>query len=296
MQESHAPHPAQHVMAAHEQGPGASGAIGPGRATLSSSKPPHPSPCTQVLGRVRAASDGQRHVELVAVSKTKPAEAVRAAYDAGQRTFGENYVQASGGGRGAGTAAAVRGQARRMRPSKRRAWHGGGTRGVCSWIGAHSRLLSESRPPHPTPVPAGDCGQGPSAARGHPLALYRTPAEQQDQGAVGSRAKLDSSGDCGQHQAGRQAERRSPGPGCAPGQAPGAMARVCPIRRRVVVCCPGTMTRRDTAGGVFVGLFGEGGEWRGGRGFCPWGLHTPSQPPKLVPHVPPLVQLESRWR
>ena len=32
-------------------------------------------------------------VELVAVSKTQPVEAVRAAYDAGQRVFGENYVQ-----------------------------------------------------------------------------------------------------------------------------------------------------------------------------------------------------------
>lgn len=32
-------------------------------------------------------------VELVAVSKTQPAEAVRAAYVAGQRVFGENYVQ-----------------------------------------------------------------------------------------------------------------------------------------------------------------------------------------------------------
>ncbi|KAJ1617410.1 hypothetical protein T492DRAFT_605475 [Pavlovales sp. CCMP2436] len=30
---------------------------------------------------------------LVAVSKTKPAEVVREAYDAGQRVFGENYVQ-----------------------------------------------------------------------------------------------------------------------------------------------------------------------------------------------------------
>lgn len=30
---------------------------------------------------------------LVAVSKTKPAEAVREAYDAGHRVFGENYVQ-----------------------------------------------------------------------------------------------------------------------------------------------------------------------------------------------------------
>jgi len=32
-------------------------------------------------------------VKLVAVSKTKPAEAVKAALDAGQRIFGENYVQ-----------------------------------------------------------------------------------------------------------------------------------------------------------------------------------------------------------
>jgi uncharacterized pyridoxal phosphate-containing UPF0001 family protein len=31
---------------------------------------------------------------LVAVSKTKPVEALREAYDAGQRDFGENYVQA----------------------------------------------------------------------------------------------------------------------------------------------------------------------------------------------------------
>lgn len=31
--------------------------------------------------------------KLVAVSKTKPAETVREAYDAGQRIFGENYVQ-----------------------------------------------------------------------------------------------------------------------------------------------------------------------------------------------------------
>ena len=30
---------------------------------------------------------------LVAVSKTKPAEAVAQAYTAGQRVFGENYVQ-----------------------------------------------------------------------------------------------------------------------------------------------------------------------------------------------------------
>lgn len=33
------------------------------------------------------------HVTLVAVSKTKPAEMLQEAYDAGQRDFGENYVQ-----------------------------------------------------------------------------------------------------------------------------------------------------------------------------------------------------------
>lgn len=33
------------------------------------------------------------HVSLVAVSKTKPNEAVMEAYEAGQRDFGENYVQ-----------------------------------------------------------------------------------------------------------------------------------------------------------------------------------------------------------
>ena len=32
-------------------------------------------------------------VTLVAVSKTKPIELVQEAYDAGHRTFGENYVQ-----------------------------------------------------------------------------------------------------------------------------------------------------------------------------------------------------------
>lgn len=32
---------------------------------------------------------------VVAVSKTKPVEAIREAYEAGQRHFGENYVQVS---------------------------------------------------------------------------------------------------------------------------------------------------------------------------------------------------------
>ena len=42
---------------------------------------------TQHAGRPRGS------VRLVAVSKTKPAEAIRIAYAAGQRDFGENYVQ-----------------------------------------------------------------------------------------------------------------------------------------------------------------------------------------------------------
>jgi pyridoxal phosphate enzyme (YggS family) len=53
------------------------------------------------LARVRdritraAAASGRdpASVRLIAVSKTKPASAVREAYDAGQRDFGENYAQ-----------------------------------------------------------------------------------------------------------------------------------------------------------------------------------------------------------
>ena len=44
----------------------------------------------------KAAADASRDassVSLLAVSKTFPAEDVRAAFDAGQRAFGENYVQ-----------------------------------------------------------------------------------------------------------------------------------------------------------------------------------------------------------
>ena len=40
-----------------------------------------------------AADDGSAAPTLIAVSKTKPAELVAAAYGAGQRDFGENYVQ-----------------------------------------------------------------------------------------------------------------------------------------------------------------------------------------------------------
>ncbi|KAG0172374.1 hypothetical protein DFQ28_004752 [Apophysomyces sp. BC1034] len=49
------------------------------------------------LGEVRAAVqktlNGTREAQLVAVSKYKPAEDLMYAYDAGQRHFGENYVQ-----------------------------------------------------------------------------------------------------------------------------------------------------------------------------------------------------------
>jgi PLP dependent protein len=41
----------------------------------------------------RAAGRDPATVKLVAVSKTKPAEAIREAYAAGQRAFGENYAQ-----------------------------------------------------------------------------------------------------------------------------------------------------------------------------------------------------------
>jgi pyridoxal phosphate enzyme (YggS family) len=41
----------------------------------------------------RAAGRDPASVRLVAVSKTKPAEAIREAYASGQRAFGENYAQ-----------------------------------------------------------------------------------------------------------------------------------------------------------------------------------------------------------
>lgn len=42
---------------------------------------------------VQAANRFENGVTLLAVSKTKPVEAILAAYQAGQRQFGENYVQ-----------------------------------------------------------------------------------------------------------------------------------------------------------------------------------------------------------
>ena len=52
---------------------------------------------SQVAARIRAAEQASQRaadsVQLLAVSKTKPAEAVREAYAAGVRDFGENYLQ-----------------------------------------------------------------------------------------------------------------------------------------------------------------------------------------------------------
>ena len=51
----------------------------------------------QVSQRIRAAADAVQRdassIHLLAVSKTKPAEALREAYAAGVREFGENYLQ-----------------------------------------------------------------------------------------------------------------------------------------------------------------------------------------------------------
>jgi pyridoxal phosphate enzyme (YggS family) len=51
----------------------------------------------QVSSRIRAAAlaaqRDEHSVQLLAVSKTKPAAALREAYDAGLRDFGENYLQ-----------------------------------------------------------------------------------------------------------------------------------------------------------------------------------------------------------
>lgn len=41
----------------------------------------------------KSRSHGQQDVTLCAVSKAQPAEAIRAAYEAGQTVFGENYLQ-----------------------------------------------------------------------------------------------------------------------------------------------------------------------------------------------------------
>ncbi len=47
----------------------------------------------RVEAAVTAAGRGPESVTLLAVSKKKPAEMIREAFDAGQRAFGENYAQ-----------------------------------------------------------------------------------------------------------------------------------------------------------------------------------------------------------
>ena len=49
----------------------------------------------RIAAAARSAGRDPRTVELLAVSQTFPADAVRAAHAAGQRAFGENYVQES---------------------------------------------------------------------------------------------------------------------------------------------------------------------------------------------------------
>ena len=47
----------------------------------------------RILHAAQSAGRDPREIRLVAVSKTKPASAIREAYAAGQRDFGENYLQ-----------------------------------------------------------------------------------------------------------------------------------------------------------------------------------------------------------
>ena len=47
----------------------------------------------RITNAARAAGREPTRIRLLAVSKTQPADVVRAAYDAGLRAFGENYVQ-----------------------------------------------------------------------------------------------------------------------------------------------------------------------------------------------------------
>ena len=47
----------------------------------------------QIASHARQTGRQPEQIKLLAVSKTKPAEAIQAAYQAGQRLFGESYVQ-----------------------------------------------------------------------------------------------------------------------------------------------------------------------------------------------------------
>ncbi|GLC39504.1 hypothetical protein PLESTF_001853800 [Pleodorina starrii] len=70
-------------------------ALARGASTMAAEKPVATA-LQDVLTRIKQASERAgraQPVRLVAVSKTKPVEALQEAYDAGQRVFGENYVQ-----------------------------------------------------------------------------------------------------------------------------------------------------------------------------------------------------------
>ncbi|MEG0007674.1 MAG: YggS family pyridoxal phosphate-dependent enzyme [Aeromonas sp.] len=47
----------------------------------------------RIVQAAQQAGRGADHIQLLAVSKTKPLEAIQAAYGAGQRRFGESYAQ-----------------------------------------------------------------------------------------------------------------------------------------------------------------------------------------------------------
>jgi PLP dependent protein len=47
----------------------------------------------QIIENIRLASDNRDNVKLIAVSKTKPVELILRAFNAGQKSFGENRVQ-----------------------------------------------------------------------------------------------------------------------------------------------------------------------------------------------------------
>ncbi|MGY3903049.1 YggS family pyridoxal phosphate-dependent enzyme [Aeromonas lusitana] len=47
----------------------------------------------RIVQAAKQAGRGADHIQLLAVSKTKPLEAIQAAYGAGQRRFGESYAQ-----------------------------------------------------------------------------------------------------------------------------------------------------------------------------------------------------------
>ena len=114
------------------------------------------------LGQVRetlrqACQRNGRQVELMAVSKTFPAEAVAAAADAGQRVFGENYAQEG--------CAKVE-ELRALRPDLNLVWHFIGplqankTRMVAQafdWVDSVDRVriaqrLNDQRPPEMAPL------------------------------------------------------------------------------------------------------------------------------------------------